>query len=119
MDLFFLNGREHRPTSISSSGVIKMKNMLELIRRLPSQLKNFSLCVSLLVVCVGDGLAQQRFGYPLIRDQSSEFSEMSLLAKTPGSATGPACTNVIVDGSFEIGGIPSSTWDPETDTIFG
>lgn len=30
-----------------------------------------------------------------------------------------ACANVIVDGSFENGGIPSSTWDPETSTNFG
>jgi hypothetical protein len=30
-----------------------------------------------------------------------------------------ACNNVIVDGGFENGGIPSSTWDPETSTNFG
>ncbi len=30
-----------------------------------------------------------------------------------------ACANVIVDGGFENGGIPSSTWDPETSTNFG
>jgi len=31
----------------------------------------------------------------------------------------PCATDVIVDGGFENGGIPSSTWDPETSTNFG
>jgi len=31
----------------------------------------------------------------------------------------PGCTEGIVDGGFEAGGIPSSTWDPETSTNFG
>src|SRR4051812_43143276 len=30
-----------------------------------------------------------------------------------------ACANVIVDGGFENGGIPSTIWDPETSTNFG
>jgi hypothetical protein len=37
----------------------------------------------------------------------------------PVSNAPDACANVIVDGGFENGGIPSSTWDPETSTNFG
>jgi subtilisin-like proprotein convertase family protein len=31
----------------------------------------------------------------------------------------PGCTEGIVDGGYETGGIPSTTWDPETSTNFG
>jgi N-acetylneuraminic acid mutarotase len=43
------------------------------------------------------------------------------ITPTP-SATATPCaggSDVIVDGGFENGGIPSSTWDPETSTNFG
>ena len=58
-----------------------------------------------------------RASYPdfLTRHATAETARSGSAANSGG----PSCANVIIDGSFENGGIPSSTWDPETDTIFG
>lgn len=48
----------------------------------------------------------------------ADITRTALDLKPMNDDIGNACTNVIVDGGFETGGIPSTTWDPETSTNF-
>ena len=72
-----------------------------------------SLGVTALMQNAPDSAARKRPSGPRPKTQSIPIN----LAPVPDAPAG--CANVINDGGFEMGGIPSSTWDPETSTNFG
>jgi hypothetical protein len=79
----------------------------------------------LLLLTLGATAFMQSAADPAARRRSADASpgrttRIPLNNLKPLSNLSPeACANVIVDGGYETGGIPSSTWDPETSTNFG
>lgn len=47
------------------------------------------------------------------------FRKIPLKLEPVGTDAPAACMNVLLDGGFEAGGIPSTIWNPETSTNFG